>query len=115
MEVPLSKSISSNQTSFILASSGSSRKSAACDADRICLSFNDILPSLLDAENGASLNPGKERSQPSSVSSSNMSSNDVEEERGKNHSNVFSDDGWDVLDFDKDAEVAEAPYFLNKN
>lgn len=112
LEVPLSKSLSSSQTSFILASSGSSLKTATCDLARFGSLITDIA-ACLDAEKAAPSNLGKEGSQASSVSSSSSASNNLEEERSeRNHSkSSFSDDGWDV--FDKDAEFAEAPYFVD--
>lgn len=112
LEVPLSKSLSSSQTSFILASSGSSLKTATCDLARFGSLITDIA-ARLDAEKAAPSNLGKEGSQASSVSSSSSASNNLEEERSeRNHSkSLFSDDGWDV--FDKDAEFAEAPYFVD--
>lgn len=111
LEVPLSKSLSSSQTSCILASSGSSLKGTDYDLARSCLPLKDIIPSNLDAEKGASSSPVKEGSRASSVSSSH--SNVREEERGRNHFKAFSDDGWDV--FDKDAEFAEDILWMQKS
>lgn len=112
LEVPLSKSLSSSQTSFILASSGSSLKTtAASDWPR----FSSIPVDTAahpDAEKGTSLNLRTEGSQASSVSSSSLASNNLEEGSERNHlKSSFSDDGWDV--FDKDAEFSEVAYFVD--
>ncbi|XP_050942733.1 uncharacterized protein LOC103492692 isoform X2 [Cucumis melo] len=112
LEVPLSKSLSSSQTSFILASSGSSLKTATSDLTHFSSILMDTVAHL-DAEKGTSLNLGKEGNQASSVSSSSLSSNNLKEEGSeRNHfKSSFSDDGWDV--FDKDAEFSEASYFVD--
>ncbi|XP_022953515.1 uncharacterized protein LOC111456040 isoform X2 [Cucurbita moschata] len=113
LDVPLSKSLSSSQTSCILASSGSSLKSAASDLARFCSPLTDTA-SHLDAEKGSSSNLDKEGSRASSFisSKSSMSSNNLKEERSeRNHLKACSDDGWDV--FDKDAEFADAPHLVD--
>lgn len=108
-KLPLSQSLSSSQTSCILASSGSSLKSTAFNSALFCLPSNDI-PSDLAYEKGVSPTTSKEGSRASSVGS--LSSESLEEGgREINYSKAFSDDGWDV--FDKDAEFAEAPYLVD--
>lgn len=83
--IPLSKSISSSQTSCILASSGSSLRSVASD---------ELVP-----EQKETFNSPKERSPTSSIFNQSPKSQQ-EEERNKKQ---LLDDGWDF--FENDAEM----------
>ncbi|EOX94824.1 Uncharacterized protein TCM_004437 [Theobroma cacao] len=84
--VPLSKSISSSQTSCILASSGSSLKSMASD---------------LGCEQGEKAKTPEKRSPTPSVNGQSPKSRSLEE-RCKADGKELLDDGWEI--FDRDAE-----------
>ncbi|XP_021280961.1 uncharacterized protein LOC110414208 [Herrania umbratica] len=84
--VPLSKSISSSQTSCILASSGSSLKSMASD---------------LGCEPGEKAKTPEKRSPTPSVSGQSPKSRSLEE-RCKADGKELLEDGWEI--FDRDAE-----------
>ncbi|XP_007050667.2 PREDICTED: golgin candidate 5 [Theobroma cacao] len=84
--VPLSKSISSSQTSCILASSGSSLKSMASD---------------LGCEQGEKAKTPEKRSPTPSVNGQSSKSRSLEE-RCKADGKELLDDGWEI--FDRDAE-----------
>ncbi|XP_009347708.2 uncharacterized protein LOC103939346 [Pyrus x bretschneideri] len=85
--VPLSQSVSSSQTSCILASSGSSMKSVALDlvSERL---------ELLKSPEKVSPAPSVDGLSPKSI---------LEQERSKADRKELMDDGWDV--FDKDFDV----------
>ncbi|XP_038681707.1 uncharacterized protein LOC119982417 isoform X2 [Tripterygium wilfordii] len=113
--VPLSKSISSSQTSCRLASSGSSVKSIALD--------------LLSEKNGTSKSPLKEIQTPTDAQSSGSGHEEKinsmyaqspgsrhEEEIISPDHRALLDDGWDI--FDKDTELQQdnlAMYMIDGN
>lgn len=102
--VPLSKSVSSSQTSCILATtSGSSVKSMASDLvpERSLASSGSSLRSLVP-EQGESPKTPKKMSPTASVDSLSLESG-VKEEETARAVKALLDDGWDF--FDQDAEL----------